>query len=229
MERVGDERRPGGPVAHLTGHLADEVVALLDQLIRTSEGEGVGTDGGGEEIGRFARHDEAGEPFVGREEDEGDPEIQVALLGAIEEVAIERRLHEGCRQRLEALAEVLLGMSRARIRLTDAPEILTDGFDVASSDPLPDPGREVHAGDAARGVVRPRKTGEVGMAESARKAGQFGGDSIGECHGRRAEIESLHRHEATQVSVRVRSRAAVEGDAADARRPRRPVPGDRIC
>src|SRR5512145_2092518 len=39
------------------------------------------------------------------------------------------------------------------------------------------------------------------MTEPLSKAWQVGGDSIGERHGRRAEVESLHRHEATLASV----------------------------
>ena len=140
------------------------------------------------------------------EEDERHPKLEIAFLGAAQQVAVERRLHEGRGQRLKALAEVLFRAAYSGVRFPDPPEVLPDTFDVAPARALAQPGREVHARDATRRIVRPGETGEIRMAEPPGKAGQIGGDSIGESHGRRAEIKSLHRQEATQVSVRFRSR-----------------------
>ena len=167
----------------------------------------MGPDGSSQEVGRLARHDEAGESFVRGQQDQRDPKIEIALLVAVQQVAVERRLHEGRGQRLIALAEVLL---RARLLRGWLPGSARGTPPTPSTSPPPhalaQPGREVHARHAARRIVRPGETGEIRMAEPAGKAGQIGGDSIGESHGRRAEIESLHRQEATQVSVRFRSR-----------------------
>ena len=101
--------------------------------------------------------------------------------------------------------EVLLRVAHAGIGLADAPEVLPGGVDVAAAHPLPQPGREVGARHAARRIVGPRETGKVRVAEPVGEAGQIGGDSIGECDRRRAEVESLRRHEATLVRFRIRA------------------------
>jgi len=64
------------------------------------------------------------------------------------------------------------------------------------------------------------------MAEPSGKAGQIGGDSIGESHGRRAEIEILHRQEATQGFGSIQVTASVEQGAL--RRAVLTGPGTRI-
>ena len=73
------------------GHLAHELVARFDQLVRAGEGEGVGPDGSSEEVGCLARHDEAGESLVGGQQDERHPKIEITFLGAVQQVAVERR------------------------------------------------------------------------------------------------------------------------------------------
>ena len=79
---VGGEGRPGGPVAHLAGHALHELVAGFDQPLGAGEREGVRTDGRRQEIRGLAGHDEAREAFVGGEEDQRHPKVEIPLLGA---------------------------------------------------------------------------------------------------------------------------------------------------
>jgi hypothetical protein len=108
---------------------------------------------------------------VGREEDQSDPKIEIRLLGTVEEVSVEWSFHEGGRQRLEALSEVLLRAAHSRVRLSNAPDIFPDSLDVTAAHTISQPGREIHARHTTRRIVCPRETREVRVAESRGEAG----------------------------------------------------------
>ena len=91
------QHRPGRPVAHLLRHFPHELVALVHQVADITDGKRMRRHDRSHEVGRLARHDEAGEPFVHRQQRQRDPQIQEGRLVAAAQVSVERGV-DACRR-----------------------------------------------------------------------------------------------------------------------------------
>ena len=178
-ERLDAEARPSGPIAHLARHVGHEAVATIDQGLGMQQGEAVGSHRRRDELGRLARHDEAGEPFVDRQHDERRAQLQHRLIAA-RQMSVERRGEEHARERTVVLPELEHRFADAGIGLAHTPEILADRVHVVRLDPQSQPRREIHARHAAGRTVGPAETGKVRVPLPAGKSLDVGRVAVGQ-------------------------------------------------
>jgi hypothetical protein len=74
--------------------------------------------------------------------------------------------------------DLLVGASDVRIGSPNPPEVFRQAIHIATPDPLPEPGGEVQARDAAGRVMVARQAGKVAMASACGVAQQVAGTGI---------------------------------------------------
>ncbi len=161
----------------------------MQQLARLGEGKAVRRHDGGDEVGRLARHDEAGEALVRGQHHQRHPEVEVGLVGAQLQMPAQRRGEQRLGQ-VGVLPEHLLVIPAAlRVGPAHPPEVLGHAVAVARAHPFPDPGREVRAGDTIGRVVRAGQAGKLAVSFPGRVAQEIdAGIVAGENGGRAAKF-----------------------------------------